>query len=252
MHIVDASLFLCHQSEGRNNVKYFEEVAILDDAEVGDSSRKAGFQMPGQEPVKDALSDDSVMKEILDCKTAVELLVVKKKIAITPLTEIDRRIYTEAIEAKCRQDFGSYNVEYAAKQEQEKPPVGFQVANATVTIATDSAQVGVLTDQAGEQQDICFANAVPITDGQGRPSGWYKQIVSKVDSLNGNNRLYPRPVYGSALEDLKKAGFPYAGEHPHPPHYKGKDGRVQFKSSVPNQAVRFRNAEIDSHGNVWA
>ena len=54
------------------------------------------------------------------------------------------------------------------------------------------------------------------------------------------------------MEALKSEGFPYAGEHPHPQHYKGYDGEIHFQSSIPNSAVKFRNAYIDEMGNVWA
>lgn len=210
----------------------------------------------GDEPVKDALSDDPLMKQILDATSAIGLLAIKKQLANQPLTEIDRRIYYEAIEAKCRAEFGYYDVEYAAKKEAEeaKPPVGFTATNATVTITTDSIDpsFAVITDSVGESQDICLSQAVSLTDAEGQPSGWYKQPVSRVDAINGNLRLYPRIIYQPTLDALKQAGFPYAGEHPHPPTMKGMDGRVLFDSKVPNQAVKFRDAYIDTSGVVWA
>ncbi|MCP1306492.1 hypothetical protein [Paenibacillus tyrfis] len=215
-----------------------------------------GFTAGDDEPVKDALSDDPRMKQILDATSAISLLAIKKQLANEPLSEIDRRIYYEAIEAKCRTEFGYYEVEYAAKQEEEaaKPPVGFQVNSATVTVTTDSVEpsFAVITDSAGEAMDICLSKAVAITDAEGKWAGWYKQPVSRVDAINGNNRIYPRPVYQPTLDALKQAGFPYAGEHPHPPSMKGMDGRVLFDSKVPNQAVKFRNAYIDQNGVVWA
>lgn len=207
-------------------------------------------------PVIDALSDDPRMRQILDAKTAIDLLAVKKQLANEPLTEVDRRIYYEAIEAKCRAEFSYYDVEYAAKAEEEKakPPVGFQVTNATVTVATDTVEptYAVITDSAGEPMDICLSRAVAISDSVGKHSGWYKQPVSRVDAINGNNRIYPRLVYQPALDTLQQSGFPYAGEHPHPPTMKGLDGRVLFDSKVPNQAIKFRHAEIDQNGVVWA
>ncbi|WP_010503291.1 hypothetical protein, partial [Paenibacillus elgii] len=215
-----------------------------------------GFTAGDDEPVKDALSDDPRMKQILDATSAITLLAIKKQLANEPLSEIDRQIYYEAIEAKCRTEFGYYDVEYAAKQEEEatKSPVGFQVNSATVTVTTDSVEpsFAVITDSAGEAMDICLSKAVAITDAEGKSAGWYKQPVSRVDAINGNNRIYPRPVYQPTLDALKQAGFPYAGEHPHPPTMKGLDGRVLFDSKVPNQAVKFRHAEIDASGVVWA
>ena len=236
----------------------FREVAILDVA-VPTNDKKIGFFQRDGGPINDALADDPLMQEILTATTAIGLLAVKKKIANMPLTEIDRRIYYEAIEAKCRVEYSEWNVEYAAKKEQEAAqkaanPLGFQIEGATVTVTTDAAEpkLAVLTDAAGESRDVCISKAVALTDAAGKPSGWYKQIVSRVDAINGNNRFYPRPIYGPALNSLKAAGFPYAGEHPHPKSYRGADGRVLFDSSVPNQAVRFRAAEIDQAGNVWA
>ncbi|UED72148.1 hypothetical protein [Brevibacillus sp. HD3.3A] len=213
-----------------------------------------GFTTGQEQPVKDALADDPLMKQILDATSAIALLAIKKSLANTPLTEVDRRIYYDAIEAKCRADFGYYDVENAARKEQEaaKPNLGFTVQNATVTVATDSVKLAVLTDSAGETKDVCLSRAVPILDSTQKPSGWYRQPVSRVDSINGNNRLYPRNVYQPALDQLKATGFPYAGEHPHPRSYKGADGRVLFDSSVPNQAVVFRDASIDENGVVWA
>jgi len=206
------------------------------------------------EAMKDALADDPLMKQILEATSAIALLAIKKSLANTPLTEVDRRIYYEAVEAKCRAEFGYYDVEYAARKEQEaeKPNLGFTVQNATVTVATDSVKLAVLTDSAGETKDVCLSRAVPILDSTQKPSGWYRQPVSRVDSINGNNRLYPKNVYQPALDQLKAAGFPHAGEHPHPRSYKGADGRVLFDSSVPNQAVVFRDASIDESGVVWA
>ncbi|OXM84600.1 hypothetical protein [Paenibacillus rigui] len=210
----------------------------------------------GDGPVNDALSDDPKMKQILDATSAIELLAVKKQLANDTLTEVDRRIYYEAIEAKCRTEFGYYDVEHAAKQEAKevRPPVGFTATNATITVTTDSIdpRFAVVIDAAGESQDICLSQAVIIADAGGQPSGWYKQPVSRVDAINGNNRIYPRSVYQPALDAIKQAGFPYAGEHPHPPTMKGLDGRVLFDSKVPNQAVKFRNADIDAAGVVWA
>jgi hypothetical protein len=222
-----------------------------------------GFVPPGgsgEEPVKDALTDDPTMKEILEATSAIALLAIKKRLANDALTEVDRRIYYEAIDAKAKAAFGSWSVESAAQEEQEKleeaakPKIGFQAENATVTISTDSIEpsFAVITDSAGESIDVCMSKAVAITDARGKPSGWYKQPVSRVDAINGNNRIYPRAVYQPALDNLIRAGFPYAGEHPHPPTMKGLDGRVLFDSKVPNQAVRFRRAEIDQAGVVWA
>lgn len=100
--------------------------------------------------------------------------------------------------------------------------------------------------------EILITKAEALLDEQGQKSGWYKQIVARVDFLNGNGRIYPKEVYADALEALKSEGFPYAGEHPHPQHYKGYDGEIHFQSSIPNSAVKFRNAYIDEMGNVWA
>ncbi|MEK4343304.1 hypothetical protein [Brevibacillus sp. FSL L8-0710] len=217
-----------------------------------------GFTTGGEEQlVKDALSDDPLMKQILEATSAIALLAIKKNLANTPLTEVDRSIYYEAIDARARADFSTWRIEEAAKQEEaekEKPNMGFKVENATVTVATDAVEprFSVLTDSADDQRELCLSRAVPITDNAGQPTGWYRQPVSKVDAINGNNRLYPKSVYQAALDELKKSGFPYAGEHPHPRSYKGADGRVLFDSSVPNQAVVFRDATIDQNGVVWA
>nr|WP_187354053.1 hypothetical protein [Brevibacillus laterosporus] len=192
---------------------------------------KAGF-MADEEPIKDALTDDPLMKQILEANSVIALLAIKKSLANTPLTEVDRRIYYEAIDARARADFSTWCIEEAAKEEsgeRQKPSMGF----------TDSVEplFTVLTDSAEDQRELCFSRAVPVVDEAGKSTGWYRQPVSKVDAINGNNRLYPRTVYQVALDAVKKAGFPYAGEHPHPRCYKGADGRVLFDSSVPNQAV---------------
>jgi len=243
------------------------EEAILDSLEPGEKGNTIGFR-PGEEqvindnatddntaPVTDALTDDPQMAEILAATTAVGLLAIKKKLANSALTEVDRRIYYEAIGAKCSAEFGYWDIGYAVRKEQEAQKIaaqaGFQMQNATVTVVSD-AQHGAITDEAGEMQDVCISAAVAITDNAGKPSGWYRQTVSKVDAINGNVRLYPRPVYGPALKALSDAGFPYAGEHPHPRSFKGADGRVLFDSKVPNQAVKFRKADIDAAGNVIA
>ncbi|MDN9012392.1 hypothetical protein [Brevibacillus laterosporus] len=207
---------------------------------------KAGF-LPEEEPIKDALKDDPLMQQILDASSAIALLSIKKNLANTPLTEVDRRIYYEAIDARARAEFSTWSIEEAAKEEsgeKQKPSIGF----------TDSVEplFTVLEDSAEDQRELCFSRAVPIMDDAGKSSGWYRQPVSKVDAINGNNRLYPKAVYQAALDSLKSTNFPYAGEHPHPRCYKGTDGRVLFDSSVPNQAVVFRDASIDASGIVWA
>ncbi len=100
--------------------------------------------------------------------------------------------------------------------------------------------------------DFYRERAEALLDEQGQKSGWYKQIVAKVDNINGNDRLYPKQVYQDALEELKKEGFPYAGEHPHPKPYRGADGKIYFTTSIPHSAVKFRDAYIDEQNNVWA
>ncbi|MEY8322116.1 hypothetical protein AAK894_13775 [Lachnospiraceae bacterium 46-61] len=100
--------------------------------------------------------------------------------------------------------------------------------------------------------DFYIEKADAILDELGQKSGWYKQIVAKVDFLNGNDRLYPKQVYQYALEELKREGFPYAGEHPHPKPYRGTDGNIYFTTSIPHSAVKFRDAYIDEQNNVWA
>ena len=247
--------------------------AILDSLEPSEKGNTIGFKIgeeqvivdsakdaaaAGKTTVTDALTDDPQMAEIINCTSAMALLVIKKKLTVAPLTEMDRRIYYEALDMKARMINGAWSVERAAEKEAEELAeanrVGFQMQNATVTVTAGltDAQHGAITDEASEVQDVCISAAVAITDATGEPSGWYRQIVSKVDAVNGNTRLYPRPVYGPALKALSDAGFPYAGEHPHPRSFKGVDGRVLFDSKVPNQAVRFRKADIDATGNVIA
>ena len=103
-----------------------------------------------------------------------------------------------------------------------------------------------------KEADFYIEKAEAILDEQGQNSGWYKQIVARVDFLNGNDRLYPKQVYQDALEELKREGFPYAGEHPHPKPYRGTDGNIYFTTSIPHSAVKFRDAYIDEQNNVWA
>jgi len=103
-----------------------------------------------------------------------------------------------------------------------------------------------------KEADFYIEKAEAILDAQGEKSGWYKQIVARVDFLNGNNRVYPKQVYQDALEKLKEEGFPYAGEHPHPKPYRGTDGNIYFTTSIPHSAVKFRDAYIDEQNNVWA
>ncbi|WNX29713.1 hypothetical protein [Brevibacillus laterosporus] len=218
---------------------------------------KVGF-IPEEEPIKDALTDDPLMKQILEANNAIALLAIKRSLANTLLTEVDRQIYYEALHAKCRSEFGYYDVEQAARREKEeaesKPNLGFTVENAQVTVATDGAEpvVGAITDSTGESVDVCLSKAVAVVDEAGKTSGWYKQIVAKVDAINSNMRLYPRSTYEPALNKLKSAGFPYAGEHPHPRSYRATNGQTMFESKIPNQCVKFRDAYIDDLGYVWA
>ncbi|WP_340701663.1 hypothetical protein [Brevibacillus borstelensis] len=207
------------------------------------------------EPVKDALSDDPLMKQILEATSAIALLAIKKNLANTPLTEVDRRIYYEAIDARARADFSTWCIEEAAKQEQEekenKPSIGFAASN---TVHTDSLEpkFSVIMDSSEESKEVCISKVVPITDSSGKSTGWYKSVVSKVDSVNGNLCIYPKSVYSQALDALKKSGFPYTGENPHPRSYRSKNGKVQFDSVLENQAVVFRDAYIDNDSNVIA
>lgn len=117
---------------------------------------------------------------------------------------------------------------------------------------THSEPLTGILEKGGQSLDLCFSKATAILDAEGTKSGWYRQIVSKVDAVNGNIRLYPKSVYAQALQKLQKMGFPNPGEHPHPSPYKGVDGRLRYKTSIPNAAVRFRTAYIDEAGNVWA
>ncbi|MDN9011104.1 hypothetical protein [Brevibacillus laterosporus] len=216
---------------------------------------KIGF-VSGEEPIKDALKDDQLMQQILEASSAIALLSIKRNLANTPLTEVDRQIYYEAIHAKCRSEFGYYDVEEAAQIEKvnSKPNLGFAVESEKMTIVTDASEpvMGAVTDSAGEAVDVCVSKAVAIVDQAGKTSGWYKQIVAKVDAINGNMRLYPRGTYEHALKKLKSAGFPYAGEHPHPRSYLTAQGKTMFDSKIPNQCVKFRDAYIDDSGYVWA
>lgn len=111
--------------------------------------------------------------------------------------------------------------------------------------------IGVVSDSANTY-DICLSKAIQIIDEAETSQKWYKQVVSKVDSVNGNIRLYPKKVYSNTLDNLKKKCFPNAGEHPHPDTFMGADGKLRFRTSIPNAAVKFRNAYIDETNNVWA
>ncbi|WP_027416216.1 hypothetical protein [Aneurinibacillus terranovensis] len=208
----------------------------------------------GNKTVNDELSDDPTMKEIIQAGSAIELLAIKKRLANEPLTEMDRRIYYEAIDVRASKDFGSWSIESAAREEEEEAEEKTGEIGFKVQVTTDSIEprFAVITDGVGEMKDICLSKAVVITDGANKPSGWYKQPVSRVDAINDNSRLYPRAVYQPALDAIKQAGFPYAGEHPHPRSYRAANGQIRFESAVPNQAVKFRDAYIDATGVVWA
>jgi len=250
------------------------EEAILDSLEPGNENGTIGFK-PGENqadraivdsandvgvgetaPVTDALSDDLQMKEILAATSAIALLAIKKKLANEALTEIDRRLYYEAIDIKGRELTGAYSIEYAARKEAEEAAkqnaVGFKVGDTTIVVTAEvsDAQHATITDATGETHDICLSMAQPIVDAAGKPSGWYRQPASKVDAINDNLRLYPRPIYEPALAILKKAKFPYVGENPHPKSYRAKTGAVMFESVLENQAVAFRDAYITDDGIV--
>lgn len=112
---------------------------------------------------------------------------------------------------------------------------------------------GVIIDENGEKREFYLTEPKAILDETtNEPSGWYKQIVSLVNVVNDNVRLYPRAVYQAALDELKAQNFPYAGEHPHPVSFIGADKRVHFKTSIPHSAVKFRDAYIDEQNQVWA
>ena len=158
---------------------------------------------------------------------------------------------------KARMINGAWSVERAAEKEAEALAeanrVGFQMENATVTVTAGpmtDAQHATITDSTGETRDICLSMAQPIVDATGKPSGWYRQPASKVDAINDNLRLYPRPIYAPALAELKQANFPYAGENPHPKSYRTKTGAVMFESVLENQAVVYRDAYITDDGIV--
>jgi hypothetical protein len=242
------------------NLQLFSRIGFtVDDDNKPENKEQTTVPPKPEKPISDALDDDPFMKEIKEAATAIDLLAIKRKLANEPLSEMDRALYYEAIDLRARRDFGSWSVESAAREEKEKSEkeeeteqkIGFTVE----VVANDAAEprFAVISDSQNEARDVCMSTAIVITDSQnGKPTGWYKQPVSRVDAINGNERLYPRPVYEPQLQQLKKSGFPYAGEHPHPRSFKGADGRVLFDSSVPNQAVKFRNAYIDENGVVWA
>lgn len=99
--------------------------------------------------------------------------------------------------------------------------------------------------------DVCYSNVLPICDENGHQTGVYKKPASKVDSINGNIRVYPYDIYRKALEDIKNEGFPFAGTHPHPTSYVGLDGKVTFDIDYSKQAIKIIDAYIDELNIVW-
>ncbi len=196
------------------------------------------------------LSVDTLINEIVNCSTASELMLVQNKIDEIPLTRLERRVYQEVIDCICSDKFDTYSVKRAVEEEKRKI---LQAYSASINDVVQNVKMGIVLVDNANSFDVCVSNPIAIIDeSTGEKSGWYKQIVSKVDAINDNVRLYPKYIYQPALDELKKAGFPNAGEHPHPPSYIGADGKTRFQTSIPNSAVKFRDAYIDSSGNVWA
>ncbi len=238
-----------------------------------------------EKALNDALQDDSFFIEVTNVETATQLLNIKSKINITPLTAMERSIYLHIIDIVCEDKFGTWNLERAIEKEMatilNKRRIGFVIDNNVVaegievtletpqvsTSITDETQlisgktiledavasviIGSISDGV-DVKDVCLSRPVAILDEAGKKSGYYKQIVSKVNSINDNKRVYPKEIYQPALNEIKNQGFPYPGEHPHPQSYTGRDNQVHFKTSIPNSAVKFRDAYIDEGCNVWA
>lgn len=200
--------------------------------------------------LEDALKDDEILNKILSAKEPEDLLQLENEINNMPLTLFERHIYQECIEYACRTKFGTYSPRNAVEEKASKAARAAYEA-AMKKSMTDAISTVIISQLDDERQAIA-AQSIALLDDSGQPSGWYRQIVSRVDVLNDNGRLYPRPVYVAALDALEAKAFPYPGESPHPASYTGGDGKIHFRTSVSNSVVKFRKAMIDENGYVWA
>lgn len=210
-----------------------------------------GFSENGQAPgITDALKDDELLNRIMSANDPETLLKLEKEVNDSPLTLFERHIYQECIESVCRTLFDTYSPKHALEEKARKSAVeAYEKAmKKSMTDAAASATVSHIEDG----MEAIVAKPIVLLDDNGQSSGWYRQIVSRVDVLNDNMRLYPKSVYAAALDNLNAQNYPYPGESPHPASYKGADGKVHFRTSVSNSVVKFRKAFIDEAGYVWA
>jgi hypothetical protein len=75
----------------------------------------------------------------------------------------------------------------------------------------------------------------------------------RANTLNSNNRIYPRQVLLDAIERAKplmRSGqmFSYMG---HPPSVKLPDGTVNFKAEMPNRVAMITDWFMDEVGQTW-
>ncbi len=203
-----------------------------------------------EQVINDALKDDERLNKIMLAKDPETLLQLEKEINDSPLTLFERRIYQECIEYVCRALFDTYSPKHALEEKARK--AALEAYERSIKKSMTDAAVSVTVSCSEDGLEAIASKPIALLDSNGNSSGWYRQIVSRVDVLNDNMRLYPKSVYAAALDSLNAQNYPYPGESPHPASYKSADGKVRFKTSVSNSVVKFRKAFIDESGYVWA
>ena len=172
-----------------------------------------GFFENGQvSGITDALKDDELLNKIMSAKDPETLLKLEKEVNDSPLTLFERHIYQECIECVCRTLFDTYSPKHALEEKARKSAV--EAYEKAMKKSMTDAAVSAMVSHIEDGTEAIVAKPIALLDDNGQSSGWYRQIVSRVDVLNDNMRLYPKSVYAAALDNLDAQKYPYPGEAP--------------------------------------
>lgn len=117
-----------------------------------------------------------------------------------------------------------------------------------------NAEEGVTDYQ--EYTDPIIGQVQEVTDtslGIRQGPKMYKMLGTKAGVLNGNNRIYPRPVLKSMVQRWKNSNPDGAiGEEGHPPSYVKADGSLGWRSKTENKCIKVVDVhEPDEDGNIY-
>ncbi|MFD0682382.1 MULTISPECIES: hypothetical protein [unclassified Paenibacillus] len=106
-----------------------------------------------------------------------------------------------------------------------------------------------------EFSDVAIGSAQMLDSGsvgfvQGKKT--YRMLGTKVDAVNGNNRVYPRLIMTDAIKRWKQARKGALGEAGHPESYTDSDGKLAWRSKIENQVIKILDIHLpDEQGGVF-